>query len=163
MSSKRIAAMAFVLLITALPVLSDSVPKPLRTRLVIGDPVWRELPVRENLQQEYPKVWTACVNTLLENNFDIAVMDKDSGYIRTTWNEGIVSLGSHWYYRVQVSIKCVSETGADGKPLATKVRLQVAGEVVKSTDRGLKQYYRGYDKVVLENLFQDLQSKLGTI
>ena len=77
------------LALTAVSLAAD-VPKSLKSRFVIGDPVWREPPVRDDLQTQYEKVWQTAIATILENNFDIATMDKDSGYARTTWNEGVV-------------------------------------------------------------------------
>ena len=160
----------FVLLFYAcvLPLYAAAVPKPLRSRFVIGDPVWRELPVRSDLQANYERCWQTVVNALLENHFDIATMDKESGYIRTTPNEGVVVLGSHWFYKVHVSIKFVfgaeqGEPSAPKKFPVEKVRLQVTGELSKLYGGRLRQYNRGYDEVVLENVFNDLQSKLGTI
>ena len=93
-------------------------------------------------------------------------MDKDSGYIRTTWNEGVLVLGGNWYYKVQVSIKFVMDsdgTPESMKPTVSKLRLQVAGELTQVTSRGVRAYYRGFDQVILQNILQDLQSKLGTI
>jgi hypothetical protein len=151
--------------LTGFPALAGGVPKPLKSRFVVGDPVWRELPVRDDLQTNYDRVWQLAVNALLENNFDIATMDRDSGYIRTTWNEGVVALGGNWFYKVQVSIKLVSvgSEAAPSKSGVSKVRLQVAGELTQTGRKGVKEYFRGYDQVILQNLFQDLQSKLGTI
>ncbi len=140
-----------------------SIPKPLKSRFILGDPVWRELPIRADLKSSTDKVWQTCINTILENNFDIATMEKESGYIRTTWNEGVVVLGGKWFYRVQVSIKLVPDTDLQLKNNVIKVRLQVTGEISKGGKGGISAYFRGYDQVVLQNLFQDLQSKLGSI
>jgi hypothetical protein len=156
---------AFVL--TACSLNASDVPKPLRSRFVTGDAVWRELPVRDDLQTQYDKCWQSTLNTILENNFDIATMDKESGYIRTTWNEGVVTLGGNWNYKVQISIKMVRVPG-DPKAnpptsdMVQKIRVQVAGEVANTFRGQLKSFFRGYDQVLLQNLFQDLQSKLGT-
>jgi hypothetical protein len=145
--------------------LAADVPTPLKARFVIGDPVWRELPIRDDLQTQYEKVWQTAIATILENNFDIATMDKDSGYARTTWNEGVVVLGGHWSYKVQISLKLVTTPDSKGNsPLPTiqKIRVQAAGELAETKKGNLKKYYRGYDSVLLQNLFQDLQQKLGT-
>jgi hypothetical protein len=140
-------------------VMAKGIPKPLTSRFVISEPVWREIPVKRSLQEDFEKIWQTGVSTILENNFDIATMEKDSGYIRTTWNEGVVVVGGKWYYKVQISLKYV----ADGQKYQ-KVRLQVAGELAKAGKRGVvSQFYRGYDTVLLQTLFQDLQSKLGEI
>jgi len=143
------------------------VPKILNNRLVVGEPVWRELPVRPDLQNQYEKVWQTALNTILEHGFDIATMERDSGYLRTSPNERIVRLQTNWYYKVQVSLKLVMTPGdPTGKTPMTvsKVRLQVAGEVTNvDPKRGLKASFLGYDSVMLQTLFQDLQAKLGNV
>jgi hypothetical protein len=156
MNKKVLSVLGLALLLTI--VLFAGVPKAMTSRFVISDPVWREIPIKMGLQTEYEKIWQTGVSTILENNFDIATMEKESGYIRTTWNEGVVVLGKKWYYKVQISLKYV----ADNQKY-TKVRLQVAGELIKSGKKGTSQFFRGYDTVLLQTLFQDLQSKLGEI
>ena len=92
-------------------------------------------------------------------------MDKDSGYARTTWNEGVVVMGGHWNYKVQISINLVSTPESkcnSSLPTIQKIRVQVAGELAETSKGNLKKYYRGYDQILLQNLFQDLQAKLGT-
>lgn len=143
------------------------VPKVLASRFVTGDPVWRELPVRADFQKNYDKVWQTAVNTILEHNFDIATMDKESGYFRTLPNGKIVNMQTNWNYKVQISIKLVATPGdtRTNPPVAAnveKVRLQVAGEVTNVDARGaVRADFLGYDQVLLQSLFQDLQAKLG--
>jgi hypothetical protein len=156
-----------VILIATCILYAANVPKPLRERFITGDAVWRELPVRDELQSQYDKCWETTINTILENNFDIATMDKESGYIRTTWNEGVVVLGGSWSYKVQISIKTVKVPGdpkANPPKLDSvqKVRVQVAGEISQTSRGKLTAFFRGYDQVLLQNLFQDLQAKLGS-
>ncbi|HUI80767.1 MAG TPA: hypothetical protein VLY24_22735 [Bryobacteraceae bacterium] len=166
MKTERYVNMGCVLVLFTGSLWAASVPKPVRSRFVVGDPIWRELPVRPNLQSQYEKCWQTAVNAILENNFDIATMDKDSGYIRTTWNEGLVRLTGDWVYKIQISVKLVSEAG-ESKPnqpsplIMQKVRVQVAGEVSNVNKGRLIESFRGYDQVLLQNLFQDLQAKLG--
>ena len=156
-----------LLLLLATSATSADVPKPLKSRFVIGDPVWREIPVRDELRNQYNKCWQTATSTILENNFDIATMDKDSGYIRTTSNVGIVVLGGNWSYGVQVSLKFVflppePNTPSGIPPSVDKVRIQAAGVIAETKRGAIKQSFRGYDQVVLQNLFQDLSAKLGT-
>jgi hypothetical protein len=147
---------------------ASDIPGPLKSRFVTGDPVWRELPVRDDLRSQYDKCWQMALGTILENNFDIATMERDSGYARTTWNTGVVSLGGDWNYRVQISIKFVFASPEPGAPAGAppqveKIRVQAAGEISDVNRVGrVKHYFRGYDSVVLQNLFQDLQAKLGS-
>jgi hypothetical protein len=167
MRIRRLAlAVLLCLCLTAVALRAADVPNAVKSRFEVSDPVWRELPIRDDLQGQYEKCWQTAVNTILENNFDVATMDKDSGYIRTTDNSGIVTLKGDWVYKVQISVK-FAYTPGDPKanppvlPVVQKVRIQAAGEVVHSSGGRLKAYFRGYDKVVLQNLFQDLQAKLG--
>ena len=164
---RRFALVISMLVLAANALHAADVPKPLRARFVTGDAVWRELPVRDDLQNQYDKVWQTTLNTILENNFDIATMDKESGYVRTTWNEGVVVLGGNWNYKVQISVKMVRMPSTDPtNPAAIqgvqKIRVQVAGEIANTWRGQLRSFFRGYDQVLLQNLFQDLQSKLGT-
>jgi hypothetical protein len=76
-----------------------------KSRFVVGDAVWREIPIRDDLQGQYDKCWQTAINASLESNFAIATMDKESGYLRTTGNAGLVTLKGEWVYNVQVSIK----------------------------------------------------------
>jgi len=161
-------AVALMLLLTACILFAADIPKPLKTRFVVGDPVWREVPVRADLQNQYEKCWQAVLDTILDNHFDLATTDKENGYIRTTENEGVVVLGGSWDYKVQISVKFTTVPG-DPKanpptlPAVQKLRIQVAGEIANTGRAGnLKAYFRGYDQVLLQNLFQDLQAKLGS-
>jgi hypothetical protein len=173
MNIRRVLAVTAALALTS-PALfaqlfatNKKVPKVLQERFVTGDPVWRELPVRADFQKNYDKIWQTAVNTILEHNFDIATMDKDSGYFRTLPNSKIVTMSTNWAYKVQISVKLVSTPGdpkADPPVLATveKVRLQVSGEVTNVDTRGVMRVdFLGYDQVLLQSLFQDLQAKLG--
>jgi len=128
------SGLACALALAACSLFAAAVPKPLKSRFVVGDPVWREIPIRDNLRTQYEKCWQMAVGTILDNSFDIATMDKDSGYIRTTWNEGIVVLGGNWLYRVQISLKFVyapvdSATNTNAPPPLDKVRVQATGEI----------------------------------
>jgi len=158
MKKRALLLLAYGLVLLVSLALAGGVPKAMKTRFVISDPIWREIPIRTALQADYEKIWQIGVSTILENNFDIATMEKESGYIRTTWNEGVIVLGGKWYYKVQISLKYV----ADNQKYQ-KVRLQVAGELTKGGKKGVSQFFRGYDTVLLQTLFQDLQSKLGAI
>jgi hypothetical protein len=167
MNARRSIAVGFVILMAADCLLAADVPKPLKSRFVVGDPVWRETPIRDELRAQHEKCWQVAVSTILDNSFDIATMDKDSGYIRTTWNEGVVVLGGNWAYKVQISLKLVpitldSKAGANTPPPLDKVRVQATGEIAEVKKGIIKTFLRGYDQVLLQNLFQDLQAKLGT-
>jgi hypothetical protein len=137
-------------------------PDPVKSRFVVGDPVWREIPIRDDLQGQYEKCWQTAINAILESNFPIATMDKESGYIRTTENSGVVVLKGDWVYSVQISIKFTYVPAASGQQATVqKIRIQASGHLAEISKGRLKQAFQGYDSVVLANVFQDLQAKLG--
>ena len=138
-------------------------PDPVKSRFVVGDAVWREIPIRDDLQGQYDKCWQTAINAILESNFAIATMDKESGYVRTTENSGVVTLKGDWVYSVQVSIKLTYIPPAASGQQATvqKIRIQASGHLAKINKGRLKEAFQGYDSVVLQNVFQDLQAKLG--
>jgi hypothetical protein len=137
-------------------------PDPVKSRFVVGDAVWREIPIRDDLQGQYEKCWQTAINAILESNFAIATMDKESGYIRTTENAGIVTLKGDWVYNVQVSIKFTYMPATSGQQATVqKIRIQASGHLAKVSKGRLKEAFQGYDSVVLQNVFQDLQAKLG--
>jgi CYTH domain-containing protein len=139
------------------------VPDPVKSRFVVGDAVWREIPIRDDLMGQYDKCWQTAINAILESNFAIATMDKESGYVRTTENSGVVTLKGDWVYSVQVSIKFTYIPPAASGQQATvqKIRIQASGHLAKISKGRLKEAFQGYDSVVLQNVFQDLQAKLG--
>ncbi len=137
-------------------------PDPVKSRFVVGDAVWREIPIRDDLQSQYEKCWQTAINAILESNFAVATMDKESGYLRTTENSGVVILKGDWVYSVQVSIKFAYVPPASGQQgTVQKIRIQASGHLAKINKGRLKEAFQGYDSVVLQNVFQDLQAKLG--
>ena len=138
-------------------------PDPVKSRFVVGDAVWREIPIRDDLQGQYDKCWQTAINAILESNFAIATMDKESGYVRTTENSGLVTLKGDWVYSVPVGIKFTYLPAAGPNQQATvqKIRIQASGHLAKISKGLLKEAFQGYDSVVLQNVFQDLQAKLG--
>jgi len=137
-------------------------PDPVKSRFVVGDAVWREIPIRDDLQGQYDKCWQTAVNAILESNFAVATMYYDFDYIRTTENSGVVILKGDWVYSVQISIKFTYIPAASGQQATVqKIRIQASGHLAKISKGRMKEAFQGYDSVVLQNVFQDLQAKLG--
>ena len=92
---------------------------------------------------------------------------RPSGRSHALYPAGVVVLGGNWNYKVQISVKMVrvpgdSKANPSAPDMVQKNRVQVAGEVSNTFRGALRSFFRGYDQVLLQNLFQDLQSKLGT-
>ena len=144
--------------------LSSKIPKQVRDRFVLGDPVWKELSVRKDLSEKYDKAWSKLVEIIIDNGYDIGFMEKDSGYIRTNPNTGIVVLRKYWSYEVKLVAKFVVDSekkNKEGKPTILKLRIQVKGYITKTRKGYIQQSYRGYDKIVLDDIFNDLRLVFG--
>jgi hypothetical protein len=161
---RRVVAAAVTAFIVPWSISFGAVPYAVKDRFVLGDPVWKELDVREELAGDYDVCWKRLVDIVIDKGFEIGFMEKDSGYVRTNANTGIVRLKSNWIYEVKVIVKLIldEEQLKAGKRVVDKLRLQVLGGVVQMTKAGiLVQSYRGYDRVVLQDLFSDLQLVYG--
>jgi len=144
-------------------VMAGGVPTAVKDRFILGEPVWKELDVREELGQNYDVCWKKLVDIVIDKGFEVGFMEKESGYVRTNPNVGIVRLKSNWVYEVKVVVKLIldDEQLKSGKRVVDKMRLQVLGTVNQITKGVLKQSYSGYDRIVLQDLFNDLQLVYG--
>jgi len=137
-----------------------AVPKSVENRFVLSDPVWKEMVVRDDLVDDYASVWKNLVEILIDNGFEIGFMEKDSGYVRTNENAGLVRLKKYWVYDIKVIAKIVMDD--DETKGVSKVRLQVLGHIYKIKKGSIRESYSGYDRLVLQDLFNDLQLVFGS-
>ena len=47
-------------------------------------PGWKTIELNEDLKHNYAKAWQKTVDTIARE-YDIEMLDKDSGYLRTCW------------------------------------------------------------------------------
>lgn len=155
--------LAFVLVVIAVEVSEARVPALVKDRFVIGDPLWKEIAVRDDLGQNYDKCWRSLVDILVDKGYEIGFMEKESGYVRTNPNLGVVRLRNNWFYEVKIVAKIVvaDEVAIDGKKAVKKLRVQVQGYLHRTINATLRESYSGYDKQVLQDMFNDLQLVFG--
>ena len=139
------------------------VPGGVKDRFILGDFVWKEMAIREDLAPDYETCWKRFVEIMVDKGYEIGFMEKDSGYLRTNPNTGIVHLKSNWVYEVKVIGKLVvnEKDLKSGKKTVEKLRIQVQGVVAKTVRGVLVESYSGYDKLVLQDMFNDLQLVFG--
>jgi hypothetical protein len=164
-SSIRIVLVCAAVFVVAGPtaVFAGGIPDSVSSRFVLGDPVWKEIVVRDELLEDYEGVWRDLVEIIIDNGFEVGFMEKDSGYVRTNANAGFVVLKKSWIYDIKVVAKIIIDDDAseDGEPVIEKIRIQVMGHVYRVKKGTLRQSYSGYDKIVLQDLFNDLQLVFG--
>lgn len=146
-----------------------AIPSVLKSRFQAGDPEAREIEIRADLQDNVPKVWDTVIQAIDDSRFEIALTDRDSGYVRTTKNRGVVVLKDYWYYELQITAKLIFkdrevDDGKGGKRkdrIVEKMRLTVVGEAVRVKKDRQTEYHRGWDRTLTADLFSDLKGKLG--
>ena len=101
-------------LMVGLMVVSAATPKSFQR---IEKPQWSTIEVREGL--DYDRTWNSTIDILI-NDFDILVISKDSGYLRTEW---LYSYGGNYMaaYRVRATIRLAP----DGRTIRLKTEAQV--------------------------------------
>ena len=147
----------------ALNTVYAGVPSVVKDRFVLGEPVWKEMAIREDLASDYEMCWKRFVEIMVDKGYEIGFMEKDSGYLRTNPNTGIVHLKNNWVYELKIIGKLVlnEREMKNGKKTVDKLRIQVQGQVVKTVRGVMVESYSGYDKQVLQDLFNDLQLVFG--
>ncbi|MDM8564493.1 hypothetical protein QUF74_02460 [Candidatus Halobeggiatoa sp. HSG11] len=111
--------------------------------------MWKSIPLHSRygmFVNKNKEVWRRVVDILSEK-YDLEILDKTSGYIRTSWK----SLPSDdKKYRSRVIIKMLGNVWHTAR-LKTEAQL-LDGET----------WLVGYDKVILEEIYKDLQGRVGT-
>ena len=108
------------------------------------EPTWASVEVRTDVP--YEKAWAGVVDTLVKR-FDLEVLSKDDGYMRTNWLytwTGTVSEN----YRVRVTVKFNHEH--------TKCEIKSEAEY-----GGAGKWVMGYDSRLLETIKTDVMGTIG--
>ena len=96
------------------------------------------------------EVWRRVVDILSEK-YDLEVLDRTSGYIRTSWKY-LLPTDSDKKYRSRIIIKMLGNVWHTAK-LKTEAQLW---------DDSHETWITGYDTAVLEEVYKDVQGRIGT-
>ena len=112
---------------------------------------WKTIELNDNLKHNYDISWQKTVDTIARD-YDIEMMDKDSGYLRTSWLYGI-SGGIYNRYRGRITVKY------------PEVKEPKKVEVKTDAQWLLDPYYgvwqRGWDRSFNREVFTTLSGRLG--
>jgi hypothetical protein len=112
--------------------------------------IWKSVEIREGSTND--KIWEILVDTLSQK-YDLEVLERDAGYIRSSWKytffEGEKVIDR---YRSRIVVKLT------GTPTWDKAQ-------VKCESNWLDKHgwILGYDTRLLEDIYGDLQGKLGRV
>jgi hypothetical protein len=111
--------------------------------------VWKSIRLHSNygiFVDKNQEIWRRVVDMLSEK-YDLEVLDKTSGYIRTTWKD--LSPDSDNQYRSRIIVKMLGNVWHTAK-LKTEAQLFEKGT-----------WIAGYDSIVLEEIYKDFQGRIG--
>jgi len=115
--------------------------------------MWKSVEIKDGMEKEV--TWRTIVDALT-HHYDLEVIDKDSGYLRTSWKytyiqEGIVNQN----YRSRIVLKFV---GDDWKVLQVKCESNWLSSGGLGEPSG---WILGYDSKLLEDVYGDIQGRVG--
>ena len=118
---------------------------------VRGNPEWKTIEFNEYIAGDFGKAWERCVDTLARE-YDIEMLDRDSGYLRTAWMYGISGGDTH-SYRGRIIIKFPE--------LTTPTSVDVKAEAQWLSNEGKLIWDRGIDVDFQRDVYTELSGRLG--
>ncbi len=112
--------------------------------------VWKTIQLHNDygfFANKNQEIWRRVVDVLSEK-YDLEVLDKTSGYIRSSWKH---SDDGNNKYRSRVILK-MQGSPWDIAKLKTEAQWKDSGE----------SWIIGYDTAILEDIYKDVQGRVGT-
>lgn len=113
---------------------------------------WKTIELRNDMQESYTKAWQVAVDTITRQ-WDIEILDKDSGYLRTAWKFGISGTTGAGY-RGRISLKFA--TVEEGNP--KKIELKTDASWLDTYNN---LWIAGYDSALQRDVYEVLSARLG--
>lgn len=118
---------------------------------VKSSPGWKVIELRDSLRDDCDQAWQTTVDTIARS-WDIEMMDKDSGYLRTAWTYGI-SGGVYNRYRGRLTIKYPQGQQCE--------KLEVKTEAQWLEDSYYGSWISGFDTTFNRDVYGALSGRLG--
>jgi len=112
---------------------------------------WKTIELNDNLVGQYEEAWQKTVDTIARD-YDIEMLDKDSGYLRTSWTYGI-SGGTFNRYHGRLTIKYPEIENPD--------KLEVKTDAQWLVDPASGAWQQGFDTLLDRDVFTALSGRLG--
>ncbi len=119
---------------------------------------WKSIALNDNLASDYDLSWQKAVDTIARD-WDIEIMDKSSGYLRTSWQHGISGVRGSWInrYAGRLTIKF-----PDVKTPIEKVDLKTEARwLTYDSWSGMSYWVTGFDTTYQRDVFGALSGRLG--
>lgn len=112
---------------------------------------WKVIELNDAIKGNYDDAWMKTVDTIARD-YDIEMLDKDSGYLRTTWTYGI-SGGVFNRYRGRITVKYPEVKTPE------KIEVKTEAQWLNDTSKGL--WVPGWDTSFQRDIFTALSGRLG--
>jgi len=116
-------------------------------------PGWKVIELREGMT--YDEAWMVAVDTLTRD-WDVEMMDKSSGYLRTAWHHGISS-GPYQRYRGRITVKFPDVK----KP--TQVEVKTEAQWLETASPTVPVWITGYDTAFQRDVYTALGGRLSRV
>lgn len=116
---------------------------------------WKTIELRNDMQETYTKAWQVAVDTVARQ-WDVEILDKDSGYLRTAWKYGIAGTtgSTSARYRGRISLKFA--TAEQESPTKVEVKTDASW-----LDNYNLLWIDGYDTSLQRDVYDVLSARLG--
>ncbi len=112
---------------------------------------WKTIEIREGLKSDYDQAWQTTVDSVARD-WDIEILDKDSGYLRTTWITGIVGV------RGAMALRYMGRLTIKYPSVTDPTKLEVKTEAKWLEDYG---WVKGHDMDFQRDVLSVLSGRLG--
>ena len=116
-------------------------------------PGWKTIELRPGLVNNYDDAWQKTVDSIARS-WDIEILDKDSGYLRTAWVYGI-SDGPQIKYRGRITVKYPEIK------MPEKVEVKTSAEWWARGSLYAPIWVKGFDSSFQRDVFSDMSGRLG--
>ena len=117
------------------------------------DPGWKTIALREPLDTYYDKAWQTIVYTVAKQ-WDIEIMDKETGYLRTAWTYDIGNSPDN-RYRARLAIMLPRGAKSNRLEFTTKA------ERFEKIAYGIQIWVSGYDTEFHRDVHKVLSEQVG--
>jgi hypothetical protein len=165
-TAKRTTAILFMVAVALVQVGCGGSKRPTSFVMTPNESgIWKSIEVREGATRAV--LWSTVVDAL-SSKFDIEVLDKESGYVRTGWNSTIVTSGGGGggsISRLGARSAAKASENRYRSRIMTKFNADFSVLQIKSEANWLDEgnWVVGYDTLILDDIYGDLQGRIGRV
>jgi hypothetical protein len=115
---------------------------------------WKSIELNPAAAGKFDVAWQKTVDTIARD-YDIEIMDKSSGYLRTGWKFGIAGVTSN-SYRGRITVKFPEVANPEKIDVKTDAEWLAANPAT-----GLGYWVQGYDTAFDRDVYTALSGRLG--